>query len=93
MKIKTDEKQYLKIVAKVVFAFRATVVVCVRLLCSIAYFAPFLGLGGLMNHYLAERIPMSYDTLKSMKSPFFYFWNKDRDVSQSIKITDLGCAV
>ena len=89
VKIKTAEKQYLKLAAKVVLAIRATVVICVRLVCYIAYFAPFLGLGGLMNHFLAEQIPMGYNTLLSMKSLYFYFWNKDRNVSQSIAITDV----
>ena len=89
LKIKTNKKQSLDFRAKAVLALRATLVFCVRMVCYLAYFAPYVGLGGLMNHFKAEKTSMNYEKLKSLKGLYFQYWNKDKDELESIKITDL----
>ena len=51
VKIKTEEKQCLKLLAKFVIGLRSMITFSVRIVCFISYFAPFIGLLGIMNHY------------------------------------------
>ena len=91
VKIKTEEKQYLKFLAKFVIGLRSMIVFSVRIVCFISYFAPFMGLVGLLNHYHAEQISLSHETLQTLEgfSKDFRFWNMEKDMSQSRPLTDI----
>ena len=67
------------------------VVFSVRVICFVAYFAPFLGLGGLMNHYKAEQTSMDYGRFLSLKtySSNFHYWDIEQNKPMSARLTDI----
>ena len=65
IKIKTATKNFLPIFPKVILGVRYLLVFITRIGSNVAYFSPFIGLLGIMNHYHAEQIHLSTETLNS----------------------------
>ena len=86
VKIKTEERQFMNLAAKFFLGVRSMVVFSIRVVCAVAYFAPFLGLCGLLKHHKAEQIPLSPATLHNMQkhSSDYHFWNKRDEVFQKL---------
>ena len=55
VKIKTEERQFMNLAAKFLLSVRYMVVFSIRVVCAVTYFAPFLGLCGLLNHHKAGK--------------------------------------
>ena len=64
VRIKTENKGSLSLFPKLLLSARYLVVYLIRIVCNVAYFAPFIGLLGLMNHYQAETKHLDPDTLE-----------------------------
>ena len=62
IKIKAETKNFLPIFAKVVLGMRYLLVFIIRIGNYVAYFAPYIGLLGIMNHYHAELIHLNPET-------------------------------
>ena len=58
IKIKTHTKQFLPLLSKFLLGIRYFLVFTTRIGAIVAYFSPFLGLLGIMNHYQAEILPL-----------------------------------
>ena len=54
VKIKTESKNFLPLVPKLILAIRYFVVFLIRISSIVIYFAPFIGLLGFANHYQAK---------------------------------------
>ena len=65
IKIKAETKNFLPIFAKVVLGMRYLLVFIIRIGNYVAYFAPYIGLLGIMNHYHAELIHLNPETFNS----------------------------
>ena len=58
IKIKTHTKKFIPFASKLLLGIRYLLVFINRIGAIVAYFSPFLGLLGIMNHYQAEKLPL-----------------------------------
>ena len=58
---------------KVVLGARGLLVCLVRILCGVAYFAPFLGLGNCLAHWVAEGKSLSPEMIRNLNSTDAYW--------------------
>ena len=85
MKIKTDAKSYLPLSAQILLKVRYVLIFFLRVGSVVAYFSPFIGLKGIMNHWHAEKLPF----VISEDQKQFDFWNSQTDEFQSVDIQEL----
>ena len=55
----------------------------------VTYYAPYIGLLMLMNHYHAELIPLDAETWSSFNNTFYEYWNPITNEFQSRNISEL----
>ena len=58
---------------KVVLGARGLLVCLVRILCGVAFFAPFLGLGNCLAHWVAEGKSLSPEMIRNLNSTDAYW--------------------
>ena len=85
VKIKTDAKSYLPLSAQILLKVRYVFIFFLRVGSVVAYFSPFIGLKGIMNHWQAEKLPFVF----SEDQKQFHFWNSLRNETQSVDIQEL----
>ena len=74
VKIKQEEKfNFLPFLTKVVLGARGLLVCLVRILCGVAFFAPFLGLGNCLAHWVAEGKSLSPEMMSNLNSSDAYW--------------------
>ena len=90
-KLKAMEKLFLPPIDKLVLGLRALIIFVVRICCCVAFFAPFLGLGGIMDHYTAERISLDGRLFSRLNATdtSFHFWNNRTDTQDSVALSDI----
>merc|ERR1719341_2310585 len=77
LKIHSDQKSgMLSGAAKVVLGLRALLFSVTRIVCVVAFFGPFLGLGEVMAHLHAEGIKLDEDIMKNLKGSTSY-WDRE----------------
>merc|ERR1719341_872483 len=77
LKIHSDQKSgMLSGAAKVVLGLRALLFSVTRIVCVVAFFGPFLGLGECMAHWHAEGIKLDEDIMKNLKGSTSY-WDRE----------------
>ena len=69
VKIKTEKKNYLPFLPKIVLTFRYLVVFVIRIGAIVTYVSPFIGLNGLMNHFQAETKALNPRIWKHLTNP------------------------
>lgn len=93
--IKTETKTFLPLLSKILLGIRYLLIFLVRICAIVSYFAPFLGLLGILNHYQAERYALHYELFKNINDingtndQQFHYWNPYEDEFQSINIQEL----
>ena len=63
-----------------------------RIGCIVVYFAPFIGLGGIMNHYQAETMPLDVENWKyvnNTENQQFHYWNNITDTYQNVSVSEI----
>merc|ERR1719458_2492536 len=77
LKIHSEQKAgMLSGAAKVVLGLRALLFSVTRIVCVVAFFGPFLGLGDCMAHWHAEGIRLDQDIMKNLNGSTSY-WDKE----------------
>ena len=74
------------------FTTRYLLIFLVRIGCIVAYFAPFIGLGGILDHYQAESIPLDlklWQYLKNNTNEQYHYWNHITDEFESVHVSDI----
>ena len=92
VKIKSETKHILPFFPKVILGIRYLFIYLIRVGCIVSYFAPYLGLLGIMNHYQGEKIPLAYDSFKSLNDTddkLYHYWNPFENEFQSIPAAQL----
>ena len=92
VKIKTETKQFLPFFPTVILGMRYPFIYLIRVGCIVSYHAPYLGLLGIMDHYQAETIPLSYESFKSLNDTddkLYHYWNPFANEFQSIPVAQL----
>ena len=75
VKIKQEEKaNLLPLSTRMVLAIRGLFACATRILCGVAFFAPFLGLGNTLAHWMAELKSLSPKMMSNLNSGAAY-WN------------------
>ena len=67
-------KDCLPFLSKRILEFRYLLIYCIRVGSILAYFSPFIGLLGIMNHYQAETISLDYSIFDFNDGQYKY-WN------------------
>merc|ERR1719264_723131 len=81
LKIHSDQKAgMLSGAAKMVLALRALLFSVTRILCVVAFFGPFLGLGECMAHWHAEEIQLDEEIMKNLKGTTSYWARETVDL-------------
>ena len=84
VKIKTASKSYLPFFAKTLLKFRYVFLFFVRVGAVVAYFSPFIGLRGVMNHWHAEKtFPLDGKVFSQLNGTYHY-WSLTANESKSI---------
>ena len=74
VKIKQEEKvHFMPFTTKVVLGARGLLVCLVRILCGVSFFAPFLGLGNCLAHWVAEGKSLSPEMIRNLNSTDAYW--------------------
>ena len=92
VKIKSETKHILPFFPKVILGIRYLFIYLIRVGCIVSYFAPYLGLLGIMDHYQGETIPLAYDSFKSLNKTddkIYHYWNPFENEFQSIPAAKL----
>ena len=92
VKIKSETKQFFPFFPKVILGIRYLFIYLIRVGCNVSYFAPYLGLLGIMDHYQGETIPLAYDSFKSLNDTDdkrYHYWNPFENEFQSIPAAQL----
>merc|ERR1719264_2256551 len=77
LKIHSEQKaRMMSGAAKVVLGLRALLFSVTRILCVVAFFGPFLGLGDCMAHWHAEEIQLDQEILNNLQGNTSY-WDKE----------------
>ena len=89
IKIKTESKNFLPLLPKLVLGLRYFLVLLIRIGCIVTYFSSYIGLLGIMDHYQAEIILLDYETWMSFDKKLYQYWNPIVDEFQSTNISNL----
>ena len=92
VKIKSETKHFLPFFPKVILGIRYLFIYLIRVGCIVSYFAPYLGLLGIMDHYQGEKIPLAYESFKSLTDTddkLYHYWNPFENEFQSIPAAKL----
>ena len=92
IKIKSETKMILPIFPTILLLFRYLFVFLIRVSCICSYFAPYIGLMDIMDHYQAETIPLDFETwcrINGTDDQKFHYWNAITDQFQSVSVSDL----
>ena len=89
IKIKNDKKNILPLFPMCVLGLRYLNIFIHRIGSIITYYAPYIGLIMLMNHYHAELIPLDAYDWSSFNNTLYEYWNPITNETQSINITEL----
>ena len=65
-KIKAKVKEILPLFTKMILSLKYLLIFNIRVGCIVTYFAPFIGLLGILDHYQAEKTPIDPDTYKNI---------------------------
>ena len=90
--IKTESKTCLPWIPKVVLGIRYLFIFFVRITSIDTYFAPFIGLMGITNHYQAETISLEFTNFKYIndtEEKHYHYWNEFESEFQSVEISKL----
>ena len=78
IKIKSETKNFLPFLPKITLGFRYLLIYIIRVGSIVTFFAPYIGLLGIMNHYHAETISLDYDTWMNIidsTDGHYHYWN------------------
>jgi hypothetical protein len=78
IKIKKDTKNFLPVFPTLILGIRYLLVFLVRIGCIVAYYAPFLGLVGIVDHYQAETLSLDkeiWQKINTTDNQQFRYWN------------------
>ena len=92
IKIKSETKNFLPFLPKITLGFRYLLIYIIRVGSIVTFFAPYIGLLGIMNHYQAETISLDYDTWMNFINStdgHYHYWNPMKEEYQSIHISQL----
>ena len=92
VKIKSETKHIFPFFPKVILGIRYLFIYLIRVGCIVSYFAPYLGLLGIMDHYQGETIPLAYDSFKYLNDTddkLYHYWNPFENEFQSIPAAQL----
>ena len=87
VKIKSETKNILPLVPTVILGTRYLLVFLIRIGAIVTYYAPFLGLCGIMDHHQGEKIPLQYETYKALLKTGYHHYNPIRNQFQ---VTDIS---
>lgn len=74
VKIRQEEKvNFLPFATKLVLGARGLFVCLIRILCGVTFFAPFLGLGNCLAHWVAEGKSLTPSMMKNLNSTSAYW--------------------
>ena len=92
VKIKTEAKNFLPIFPKAVLGIRYLLIWLVRIGSIIAYFSPFIGLVGIMDHFQAETMSLDHEiwqNINNTKNQQFHYWNDITNEYASVHVSEL----
>ena len=78
--------------SKFFLALRYLLVFLIRIVSIVSYFAPFIGLWDILNHYQAETIPLDLETFQLLNGTVdqqYHFWNTLTNEPDKIPISSL----
>ena len=90
--IKAESKTFLPLFPKLLLGFRYLLVFMIRIFSIVFYFAPFIGLLGILNHYQAESISLDFELFENINDTDdhrFHYWNPYEKEFQSIMAHDI----
>ena len=90
--IKAGSKNFLPMIPKIILGIRYLFIFLVRIGCIVSFFAPYIGVLGIMNHHIAENIPLDFETFKNINQTSeqqFQYWNPIEEEFQSIDVHKL----
>ena len=92
IKIKTQSKSFLPLKAQILLFFRYLLLFFIRIGAIVTYYAPYIGLLGILDHYQAETLPLDpkiWCNINSTDDQQYHFWNPLNDQFESVKVSDL----
>ena len=92
LKIKNETKQSMPFLSKLFLALRYLLVFLIRIVSIVSYFAPFIGLWDILNHYQAETIPLDRKTFQLLNGTVdqqYHYWNTLTNKTDKIPISSL----
>ena len=87
--IKTESKNYLPLLPKLILGIRYFLVFFIRVGSIVSYYSPYIGLLDIMIHYQAETLQLDMDTWMSFNDSLFQYWNPIENEFQAINISEL----
>ena len=87
--IKTESKNYLPLLPKLILGIRYFLVFFIRVGSIVSYYSPYIGLLDIMIHYQAETLPLDMETWMSFNDSLYQYWNPIADEFQAINISEL----
>ena len=90
--IKNEYKKFIPWTSKLVLGLRYLLTIIIRIISIVTYYAPYIGLIGIMAHYQAETIPLDYINFKSIndtEEKHYHYWNEFESEFQSVEISNL----
>ena len=92
IKIKMESKSFLPTKAKILLFCRYLLLFFIRISAIVTYYAPYIGLLGILDHYQAETLPLDptiWCNINSTDDQQYHFWNPINDQLESVKVSDL----
>ena len=92
MNIKTESKTFIPWTSKLVLGLRYVLTFIIRITSIVTYYAPYIGLIGIMAHYHAETIPLDLTNFKFIndtEEKLYHYWNEFETEFQSVEISKL----
>ena len=90
--IKTESKTFIPWTSKLVLGLRYVLTFIIRITSIVTYYAPYIGLIGIMAHYHAETIPLDLTNFKFIndtEEKLYHYWNEFETEFQSVEISKL----
>ena len=92
IKIKTKTKVIMPFVLKNVMFFRYLLISTIRVNAIVAYFSPFIGLLGIMDHFHAEKIPLDpkiWEQIRNTNDGLYHYWNPSNGLFEFSHISEI----
>ena len=92
IKIKSETKNFLPLLPKITLGLKYLLIFSIRVGSIVTFFAPYIGLLGIMNHYQAETISLDSGTWMNFilsNDGHYHYWNQFEEQYQSIHISQL----